>query len=187
MKTSRLIVLLVVSSAGSLRASEPSSSGRLAEAERRYAEQESILRDPSLSREQRARTLEYLGLSWLILERPARARAAFEELLAIAPRYALTDPSRSPKLDEFFEGVRAKVVHRSGPPESGRPATRERSTTPIEPKPPSPWYTRWYVWTVAGVVVVAVIAGVAIGVTEGQAPTGTLPPGKVTLGLELRF
>src|SRR5437588_693803 len=58
----------------------------------------------------RARAYEYLGMSWLILGKKPRAREAFEELLAIDPHYTLSDPSRSPKLREFFDDVRASFL-----------------------------------------------------------------------------
>jgi tetratricopeptide (TPR) repeat protein len=51
------------------------------------------------------------------------------------------------------------------------------------PLPPALWYKRWYVWAAVGVVVVgATIGGIVAGTTE-HAPAGTLPPGRVSLGL----
>jgi len=92
---------------------------QLAEGEKRYADQDyraavetfnAVLADSASTRDQRARAFEYLGMSWLILGKKARAREAFEDLLSIDPHYTLTDPSRSPKLREFFEEVRAKFL-----------------------------------------------------------------------------
>jgi tetratricopeptide (TPR) repeat protein len=92
---------------------------RLTEGEQRYQDQEyraaveafaEVVRDPVATRDQRARAYEYLGMSWLILGKKARAREAFEELLAIDPHYTLSDPSHSPKLREFYDDVRASFV-----------------------------------------------------------------------------
>jgi hypothetical protein len=92
---------------------------RLNEGEQRYQAQEyraaveafdAVVHDPVATRDQRARAYEYLGMSWLILGKKGKARAAFEELLAIDPHYQLSDPSHSPKLREFYEDVRASFV-----------------------------------------------------------------------------
>ncbi len=256
---------------------------RLADAERRYAEQEyraavevaqTVVSDPVATRDQRARAYEYLGLSWLILGKKARAREAFEDLLAIDPQYTLSDPSHSPKLREFFEQVRASfvpgyargatgdvelehaapsgavagrplevaaVVTRGAPlvasvelyarrqgllaftaaplGESGgrfhvayvppreatdyvleyyleardakghvvaRVASPERPVAlPVKgaPLPPLAWYKRWYVWAAVGGVVAAAAIGAAVAGSAQHAPTGSLPPGQVSLGL----
>ncbi len=92
---------------------------RMAEGEQRYQEQEyraaveafdAVVHDPVATQAERARAYEYLGMSWLILGKKPKARAAFEELLAIDPHYTLSDPSHSPKLREFFEDVRSSFV-----------------------------------------------------------------------------
>jgi tetratricopeptide (TPR) repeat protein len=92
---------------------------RMTEGEQRYQEQEyraaieafdAVVHDPVATRDERARAYEYLGMSWLILGKKPKARAAFEELLAIDPHYTLSDPSHSPKLREFFEDVRSSFV-----------------------------------------------------------------------------
>jgi hypothetical protein len=232
-----------------------------------------VVHDPLATRDQRARAYEYLGMSWLILGKRTHAREALEELLAVDPHYTLTDPSRSPKLHEFFEEVRARfvpgyergageaelehaaptaataghglevqadvirgapVVHevallwrRQGllgwatqpmrgeggrwhvtlltPRESndyaleyyleardeqGRVVARLASpevplSVPVRGAPQlrEAWYKRWYVWAaVAAVVVGATIGGVVAGTVE-RAPAGTLPPGRISLGL----
>ncbi|HEX9102020.1 MAG TPA: tetratricopeptide repeat protein, partial [Polyangia bacterium] len=71
---------------------------------------DAVVHDPIAARADRARAYEYLGMSWLILGKKPKARAAFEELLAIDPHYTLSDPSHSPKLREFFEQVRSSFV-----------------------------------------------------------------------------
>jgi len=92
---------------------------RMTEGEQRYQNQEyraaieafdAVVHDPIAARADRARAYEYLGMSWLILGKKPKARAAFEELLAIDPHYTLSDPSHSPKLREFFEEVRSSFV-----------------------------------------------------------------------------
>lgn len=66
-------------------------------------------RDPSQPTARRVEALELLGLSQLILDRKADARASFEALLTLSPEHKLQDPSGSPKLQRFFEGVRQEV------------------------------------------------------------------------------
>jgi hypothetical protein len=255
---------------------------RLDAGQKRYADQDyraaiealtAVVQDPVATRDQRARAYEYLGMSWLILGKKPRAREAFEELLAIDPHYTLSDPSHSPKLREFFEGVRqrfvpgygraqgdaelehaapsaataarplemsadvirgAPLVHgvmlewrRQGmlgyaaePMSGGGGRFALRFLPPREPgdytleyyleardaeghvvarvaSPEAPlvlpvrgapiekaaWYKRWYVWAAVGAVVAGgAVAGIVAGTAE-HAPNGTLPPGKVSLGL----
>jgi hypothetical protein len=69
-----------------------------------------VTRDVAAPRALRARAYEALGMAELILGREARAREAFEDLLAIDPHYTLNDRSKSPKLRDFFESVRASFV-----------------------------------------------------------------------------
>jgi tetratricopeptide (TPR) repeat protein len=274
--------LMLNSSTG--RAADPAElvRSRLAEAEQRYADQEyraaieachAVLSDPVATRDQRARAYEYLGLSWLILGKRARARDAFENLVAIDPQYTLSDPSRSPKLRQFFDEVRASFVpgyqrgsgeaelehaapsgavagrplevaavatrgaplvaevtlhaRRQGllqftveklreeggrftlsfvpPREAGdylleyyleahdakgrviaRVASPERPIAlPVRgvPVAATPWYKRWYVWAAVGGVVAAVAIGATVAATAQHAPSGTLPPGQVSLGI----
>ena len=110
-----LAMLILFAAAGIARADD----GRMREGEARYQNQEyrlaiesfdAVVHDPVVTREERARAYEYLGMSWLILGKKPKARAAFEELLAIDPHYTLSDPSHSPKLREFFEEVRSSFV-----------------------------------------------------------------------------
>jgi hypothetical protein len=255
---------------------------QIAEGERRYVEQEyracieafqSVLNNAASTRDQRARAYEYIGLSWLILGKKPRAREAFEDVLSIDPHYTLSDPSRSPKLREFFEEVRASFLpgygrgageaelehaaptgavagrtleigamvtrgaalvqevtlharrqgllsfssiplHQDGgrwragylpPRESfdytidyyleardakGRVVARVASPQqPLAigvkgtPQGPTPWFKRWYVWAAVGAVVAGAVIGGVVAGTAQKAPDGTLPPGKVSLGL----
>lgn len=259
--------------------------GRIAEGEKRYAEQEyratieafsAVLQDSASTRDQRARAYEYIGLSWLILGKPKKAREAFEDLFSIDPNYQLTDPSRSPKLREFFEEARASFVPGSSAPATvgaelehaaptgavaGRPLEVSAQVTrnaplvaevrlftrrqgmltfgahtlrgpgadgrfalvyhpprevgdytleyyleavdgkghvvarvaspqvpialPVKgtPQPPMVWYKRWYVWAAVGAVIAGVAIGATVAATADKAPDGSLPPGKVSLGL----
>ncbi len=45
------------------------------------------------------------------------------------------------------------------------------------------WYRRWYVWATVGAVAVGVAVGVGVAESAQHAPSGSLPPGKVDLGL----
>jgi tetratricopeptide (TPR) repeat protein len=116
-----LLVLAVALAAPALAADNPQEAvrARLAQGEQRYQNQEyraaieafdAVVHDPIATRDDRARAYEYLGMSWLILGKRAKARAEFEELLAIDPHYTLSDPTHSPKLREFFEQVRTSFV-----------------------------------------------------------------------------
>jgi tetratricopeptide (TPR) repeat protein len=116
-----LVVALVVAVAAPAFADNPQDAvrARMSEGEERYQNQEyraaieafdAVVHDPIATRDDRARAYEYLGMSWLILGKKPKARAAFEELLAIDPHYTLSDPSHSPKLREFFEEVRSSFV-----------------------------------------------------------------------------
>jgi hypothetical protein len=69
-----------------------------------------VPRDAAATSAQRLRALELLGLSYLILGQEARARAAFAELLAIDPGYALRDDTGSPKIRRFFDRTKAEIV-----------------------------------------------------------------------------
>ena len=51
------------------------------------------------------------------------------------------------------------------------------------PLPPTPWFKRWYVWAAVGAVVAGVAIGASVAATAQRAPDGSLPPGKVTLGI----
>ena len=48
---------------------------------------------------------------------------------------------------------------------------------------PTPWFRRWYVWAAVGAVVAGVVVGVALAESAQHAPSGSLAPGKVDLGL----
>jgi hypothetical protein len=278
-----LLVLLLPSPLGA-QPPQDRLRAQLKAGEERYQDQDyraaievlsTVVQDPVATRAERARAYEYLGMAQLILGHKTRAREAFEELLAIDAHYTLTDPSHSPKLREFFEGVRASFLpgygraqgeaelehaaptaatagrpievqadvirgaqlvrdvalewRRQGlltyaseamsggggrwrlsfaPPrdnndyaleyyleardEHGRVVARVASAEaplllPVRgaPLPPTAWYKRWYVWAAVGAVVAgAAIGGIVAGTAE-RAPVGTLPPGRVSLGLTI--
>ncbi len=77
---------------------------------RAIRELQPVPNDPAATRAQRARALELIGLSHLILGAEARAREAFEDLLAIDPGYQLRDDTGSPKIRDFFDRVKKEVV-----------------------------------------------------------------------------
>jgi tetratricopeptide (TPR) repeat protein len=257
---------------------------RQSEGERRWQDQDYrgaidtlqlVVSDPIATVDERARAYEYLGICWLVLGKRAKAREAFEELLAIDPQYTLSEPSRSPKLRAFFEDVRnhflpgyrkndrpsdVELDHAAPPSaQAGRPlevaalvtrgaaavedvslrARRQglltwdarhmrredegrfrltyapprdatdyvleyyleardaqghvvaRVASPERPIAipvkgvflPTPWFKRWFVWAAVGAVAVGVVVGVSVAESAQHAPAGTLPPGKVDLGL----
>jgi len=65
-----------------------------------------IKTNPSATRAQRLEALELIGLATFILGDESGAREAFEDILAIDAGYQLREPSGSPKIRAFFEGVR---------------------------------------------------------------------------------
>jgi len=62
-------------------------------------------------------------------------------------------------------------------------ATVEVRATLVREEGKQPWYKRWYVWAAVGGVVAAVAIGATVAATAQRAPTGSLPPGQVSLGL----
>ena len=190
------MVLALVMATPAVRAESARSAQRLEEGIRLYEDQEyrraiptlgEVERDPSATVKERARAFEYEGLSWLILDQEQLAREAFEALFKLDPRHELSDPSQSPKLREFYEEVRRNAV--AAEPE--KPAPEVKPTAPIaaplparSPQARRPIYKRWWLWTLVGVVVVGATVGTALALTlPRSAPEGTLPPGKVNLGL----
>ncbi len=69
-----------------------------------------VPKDAAASRAQRLQALELIGLSHLILGEQARAKDAFEDLLAIDPGYQLRDDTGSPKIRDFFDKVKREYV-----------------------------------------------------------------------------
>ncbi len=114
-----LVVAVALAAPASADNPQDAMHAHMAQGLERYQNQEyraaveefdAVVHDPVATRDERARAYEYLGMSWLILGKKPKARAAFEELLAIDPHYTLSDPSHSPKLREFFEDVRTSFV-----------------------------------------------------------------------------
>ncbi len=92
-------------------------------------------------------------------------------------------PPREPTdyvLEYYLEARddQGRVVARVASPE--RPLALPVKGAPL---PPVAWYKRWYVWAAVGAVVAGVAIGATVAATAQRAPDGSLPPGKVTLGL----
>jgi hypothetical protein len=141
-----LALALVVAVAAPALADNPQDAvrARMTEGEQRYQNQEyraaieafdAIVHDPIATRVDRARAYEYLGMSWLILGKKPKARAAFEELLAIDPHYTLSDPTHSPKLREFFEEVRTSFVPGYGKSEGEAELEHDAPTGAVAGRP----------------------------------------------------
>ena len=117
-----LVLALVATIALPAFADNPQDAvrARMTEGEERYQNQEyraaieafdAVVHDPVADPRPTAPSpTNTSALSWLILGKKPKARAAFEELLAIDPHYTLSDPSHSPKLREFFDEVRSSFV-----------------------------------------------------------------------------
>ena len=84
--------------------------------------------DQEATRAQRLQALELIGISHLILDEKARAEEAFEDLLTLDPGYQLQHDDGAPKIREFFDSVRKKVV----PNSSGGMETRLEHAAPSE-------------------------------------------------------
>lgn len=65
---------------------------------------------PGTSAALRLEAYEYLGASYVVVDRPDDARVAFLEMLAIDPYHALREPTGSPKIASFVAGLRAEVA-----------------------------------------------------------------------------
>lgn len=141
-----LVLALVAAVAAPAFADNPQDAvrSRMTQGEQRYQGQEyraaieafdAVVHDPIATRNDRARAYEYLGMSWLILGKKPKARAAFEELLAIDPHYTLSDPTHSPKLREFFEEVRSSFVPGYGKSEGEAELEHDAPTGAVAGRP----------------------------------------------------
>ena len=116
-----LVSLLLVASVARAqdRSLELDARALLDEARRQYAELDFVacvetlnraLATPGLPDGFRAEALETLGAAYVVLDRQAPAREAFESLFRIDPYYTVREPSGSPRIARFVETVRARVV-----------------------------------------------------------------------------
>jgi len=58
----------------------------------------------------RLEAYEYLGSSYVVLERETEARQAFEQMLRLDPYHVLREPTGSPKIRQFAENIRRQVA-----------------------------------------------------------------------------
>lgn len=65
------------------------------------------LLSPQNTSEDKVEIYKYLGLSYLLLDKPEQATGAFRNLLALAPDYHF-DAATAPRIVEFFEQVRVQ-------------------------------------------------------------------------------
>lgn len=95
------------------------ASEQLSEGRRRYGDLDfagaiealrRALAVPGATAALRLEAYEYLGASYVVLEQPGDARAAFLEMLAIDPYHALREPTGSPKIATFVARLRADVA-----------------------------------------------------------------------------
>lgn len=76
--------------------------------------------------EDTATIYRYLGLSYLLLDRPDPATGAFRNLLVLQPDYRF-DQETAPRIVEFFDGVRRQWEA------DGRPGIQELPPPPLRP------------------------------------------------------
>lgn len=69
-----------------------------------------VTRDARATRAQRLRALELIALSHFIRNDQGAARVIFERILDIDPGYQLRDTSGSPKIREFFEELKRRLI-----------------------------------------------------------------------------
>ena len=102
-----------------VHAATDEASEQLGDARRRYGDLdfagaiESLRRAlavPGTSAALRLEAYEYLGASYVVIERPDDARAAFLAMLTIDPYHALREPTGSPKIATFVAALRAEVA-----------------------------------------------------------------------------
>jgi tetratricopeptide (TPR) repeat protein len=128
-----------------------------------------------------AQLVKGVTLHW---RRPGLVTFSAVSLRAEGGRFVASfTPPREPadySLEYYLEAHDAKdrVVARVASPQSpiALPVTGNREG-------PTAWYKRWYVWAAVGAVVAGVAIGATVAATAEKAPDGSLPPGKVTLGL----
>jgi tetratricopeptide (TPR) repeat protein len=105
--------------AAPVRTATDEASAQLSDARRRYGDLdfagaiESLRRAlavPGTSAALRLEAYEYLGASYVVIDRPDDARTAFVEMLTIDPYHALREPSGSPKIASFVAALRAEVA-----------------------------------------------------------------------------
>lgn len=65
---------------------------------------------PGVSAAQRLEAFEYLGAAYVVLDREAEAEAAFREMFRLDPYHRVREPSGSPKIERFVEGLRRQLV-----------------------------------------------------------------------------
>lgn len=81
---------------------------------------------PGNTPEDTAEIYRYLGLSYLLLDRPEPATGAFRNLLVLRPDYHF-DQETAPRIVEFFEGVRQQWEA------DGRPGIQALPPPPLRP------------------------------------------------------
>lgn len=65
---------------------------------------------PGVGAAQRLEAWEYLGAAYVVLDRDDEAEAAFREVFELDPYHRVREPSGSPKIERFVEGLRRRVV-----------------------------------------------------------------------------
>src|SRR5688572_14148481 len=69
-----------------------------------------VTRDARATRAQRLRALELIALAHFIRNDQGAARVTFERILDIDPGYQLRDTSGSPKIREFFDELKKRII-----------------------------------------------------------------------------
>ena len=59
---------------------------------------------------QRLEAYEILGAAYVVLDRPQNAEQAFREMFRLDPYHVVREPSGSPKIEQFVEELRARLV-----------------------------------------------------------------------------
>lgn len=120
----------------------------------------------------------YGGIVYFDLNQPEKARAAFTRALELDPTLAL-GPDASPKLQDFFDGVKRELASSAKPKPDVPPAQSPPSLTPskepaaaeqVAEPGEKPLYEKPLFWVGVGATVVVVAAGVFIA-TRSSGPS----------------
>jgi len=112
-------VLAFSSGVSAQQSADEQAARRLDEAERQYRELDfegtvatarAALTISGVGDAVRLRAYEILGAAFVVLEREAEATEAFREMLAIDPYHRVHEATGSPKIENFVEALRTRLV-----------------------------------------------------------------------------
>jgi len=139
-------VLAFSSGVSAQQSADEQAARRLDEAERQYRELDfegtvatarAALTISGVGDAVRLRAYEILGAAFVVLEREAEATEAFREMLAIDPYHRVHEATGSPKIENFVEALRTRLVPDA--PSTCRRGCRQRFRSARGQAKRSPW------------------------------------------------